>query len=668
MKTLEKLLSFRNLLFILPIIVCFSCKKPLSEEGVTNLYFTNVESEIILGVGDEFQINYAVEPSEAFFTAVIEWNSSDEGVATVEFGKITAKGLGTATITAKCGELTQQAVVRINGYSATSFTIPTEFNVFKDHKVRFPVSDIVPSQAKVSAIMWKLEDPSMASIEVSDDYVFITGSKIGTTKLIAQSKDLVKECSIKINEYIPVTAISLTLSKTVASMNGEKIDYTISYTPANACVDKDYNLVFSSDAMVAEMEKGDLQGSFRTAQIKGNLSVYAEYGDGIKSNTVNVNIYKPVQYFGIETVNTSYNLMSPDGSYGYPTSKKLVLKLTPTDANPPVTYTSSNPSAVKVSADGTLTAVGHGVSEIKVQTRERHSATIIIRSIKKSSITYHYARYKDGSTLATWNEKRITTGKDETVFGDNEQLGYQDRYFSYWDPASYYKNSVGEYIWDSNFYPRNTSGTALTPTISSSNSDYTVSVSWSRFNVMQQSPKLHKTNSIIKLYPPQSTTAALTLDMSYGASNINIGLAKNIDESMSTSFLWEYKNNIWSPNLQNGANIPILYVKSQYDKYRIKVVVKASKDGESLPLEYWNSKFVSSRIVIACHSTSYPHIKSVSTGYYYVDYYAYFNAHKDSFNNNNCYKPEANVFYLVDKKSGNDLVNLNFYFSYDSNY
>lgn len=650
MKTFRKLLSFRNLLFILPLIACFYCKKPMSEEGVKSLFFTNVETEIVLGVGDEFQINYGVDPAEALFTMTVEWSSSDESVASVKFGKITANGLGTATITAKCGELTQQIVVRINGYSASSFTIPTEFNVFKDHKVRFPVSDIVPSQAKVSAINWKVEDPSMASIEVGNNDIYITGSKVGSTKLIAQSKDVIKECSLKVNEYIPVTAVTLTLSKTDAGINRDKINYTISYTPTNACVDKEFKLVFNSDAMVDEVVKDGLQGTIWTGQIKGNLSVYAEYGDGVKSNTVNVNLYKPVQYMLIEQVNTSYNLMSPDGSYGYPTAKKLVLNMNPTDANPPITYTSSNPSAVKVSADGTVTAVGHGVSEIKAVTPQRITSTIIVRSIKKSSIKYHYARSKDGSNMTEYNENRITTGTDESVFGDNEQLGYQDRGYVYWDPASYYKNSDGTYKWDSHFSPRNSIGNILRPTGTSTNSDYTVSVSNSSFSVYQQYPKLHKTNSIIKLYPPESTTAALTLDMSYGATKVEIGLWKD-GGAIPTEYVYCYRsNNQWKYSSSHGSGNELKIWEKDDGK---KIRVFASNAEEEIEIIYKGHPLFKGVV-----EYDYAHI-SESTNPWTISWKDYWRMHKDDEGTRIC---KSNYFYLKSVKDNETIVSAKFVF------
>ena len=65
-----------------------------------------------LAVGETVQLTATVKPDDATDKKVV-WNSSDETVATVDDGKVTAVKSGKATITAKCGGKTAECAVTV---------------------------------------------------------------------------------------------------------------------------------------------------------------------------------------------------------------------------------------------------------------------------------------------------------------------------------------------------------------------------------------------------------------------------------------------------------------------------------------------------------------------------------------------------------------------------
>lgn len=69
------------------------------------------ESSFSITDYDPVEVEYTVTPSNT--TDAVTWESSDENVATVENGVITPVGLGTATITATCGEHSDTATVSV---------------------------------------------------------------------------------------------------------------------------------------------------------------------------------------------------------------------------------------------------------------------------------------------------------------------------------------------------------------------------------------------------------------------------------------------------------------------------------------------------------------------------------------------------------------------------
>lgn len=85
----------------LTLVLCVSaCKSDEPVIAVTQI--TLSKTQLTLTEGDEETVTATVLPDGADKT--VEWTSSDESVAKVENGKITAVSAGTADITAKAGE------------------------------------------------------------------------------------------------------------------------------------------------------------------------------------------------------------------------------------------------------------------------------------------------------------------------------------------------------------------------------------------------------------------------------------------------------------------------------------------------------------------------------------------------------------------------------------
>ncbi len=71
-----------------------------------------IQTSISIEVGDAFKLTAIVSPSNAT-DKTITWSSSNESVATVKDGKVTAVAVGTATITAKAGDKTATCEVTV---------------------------------------------------------------------------------------------------------------------------------------------------------------------------------------------------------------------------------------------------------------------------------------------------------------------------------------------------------------------------------------------------------------------------------------------------------------------------------------------------------------------------------------------------------------------------
>lgn len=96
--------------------LCANCE---TIEGVVQNYIKvdsvdNVEKELDLKPGEEYQLNPTISPENATFKDNIEYTSDNEEVATVDKnGKITALKPGAATIKVKCDSETPKCVVTV---------------------------------------------------------------------------------------------------------------------------------------------------------------------------------------------------------------------------------------------------------------------------------------------------------------------------------------------------------------------------------------------------------------------------------------------------------------------------------------------------------------------------------------------------------------------------
>ena len=91
-----------------------------STNKVTTITFGNIEctgisfaqDEITITGSETVEVEYTVTPANT--TDEVVWSSSDNSVVSVSAGVLTAEGIGTATITATCGNFSASATVTVN--------------------------------------------------------------------------------------------------------------------------------------------------------------------------------------------------------------------------------------------------------------------------------------------------------------------------------------------------------------------------------------------------------------------------------------------------------------------------------------------------------------------------------------------------------------------------
>ena len=382
---------FAAVLVLLPAV---SCKKESNE--VQSILFTNIASnKLTLTEGEDFRVKYLVEPYELQETAVLEWSSSKNNVATVRNGRITTGEVGRTTITATCGKASSSFVLDVVEFDVTSFKIPQSISGYIGASVKVEVSNIYPEGGSVANIDWKIVDESVATCEVKDNELYVTGVKQGTTKLVGNGLDITRECEVVIKEYVPVTSVKVTLKES-SVMASKSVKASLEVLPSNASIkDVEWSVTPSSYASF-DPQTMTLTTGYTSGVVTLTATAVKDEISGSASLTI-------TDYVGMAyPEDAPYGHICPDGSVGnYPKTIKMTAYFSSANKNAPVKWKSNDTSRATVDQDGVVTAVGHGPVYIYA-TAGTETFAKLVRPFKLSEVnwtTYNCWNLNQGSWI-----------------------------------------------------------------------------------------------------------------------------------------------------------------------------------------------------------------------------------------------------------------------------
>lgn len=380
------------LVYLLAGLGFTSCEKEV--EGVTEIIFTNVRSgKVSLSVGEEFTVKCLVLPEHLQETAQIDWETSDRKVARVRRGVIEAEGPGEATITASSGDTKATILVTVTAVQVDDLDFPSEaIEVYLGATVEVSFKNVTPADASLTTVEWEVKDYGNgdATVEADDDCIYITGTETGVAELYGYIDGVeIGHQEIVIKERIPVTSVSVTLSKPSVTF-GESLTVSAYVQPSNASL-KDVAITCTPSNLAT------VSGNTITAGNQAGKVTVRATADGV-SGTAEFEIVAPPLTLTIKGEGfgdgNSYNFLSPDTSVGnFPTSARLVLSANyeGVDLSKAV-WTSSDANIVKVDADGMVTGMGHGTAVVTAEV-DGVKATYTVRSVKKSSFGIKLVNY-----------------------------------------------------------------------------------------------------------------------------------------------------------------------------------------------------------------------------------------------------------------------------------
>ncbi len=325
--------------------------KEMAKAGEIEL--TLDKTTLTLVVGDSYELTADTYGGSGSVT----WTSSNESVAKVSRGTVTARKKGTATITAIYSGRTATCKVTVTDEEVveTSISLPSSVEVAVGSTATIHAS-VTPDAMAEKGVTWAITSGKNYIEEIDHDgYEFLVKGVVAgkTAKITATTKDgKTATCEIKVVEAAVENTIGLN-STSLSLKKGETAVLKANITPSNS------DVKWSISGSGVTIAPNGAECTVIAEQDGATAVVTATHGkDSSKKATCNVSVSDAAPSEIILTLDQT--------SLTLEIGKEAVLVASVQPAGTAVTWESSSPSVATVS-DGIVVATGVGEATITVK-------------------------------------------------------------------------------------------------------------------------------------------------------------------------------------------------------------------------------------------------------------------------------------------------------------
>ena len=396
------------------------CKVIVSKPQVPLAGIRLKESNVTVELGKTGYIGAIYEPENAS-DKVLYWSSSNENVAKVNEGVITAVGKGTATLTAisRAGGKTASCTITVedpNFVHINEITMKSEKVELKTGETGWVGVAYNPSNATNKVLTWKSSNEKVATVKEGT----IKAVGIGTATLTATSEDGGKTATCKVtvtDGKKHIESISLK-TDSIEMKPGEGKTIYAEYNPSN--VDDKTLYWKSSNEKVVTVNEGYVK-----AIGEGTATVTAVSRDGGKTASCKVTVTSgTVKLQSIKISSSTEILTKGEG-------KTIYVTYNPNNVTDKTLYWSSSNEKIATVSEGYVKAVGEGIATLTARSKDGNKTascqvvvTDKVKEMKNISLktTKETMNVGEGKTIyAKYNPYNV---KDKTLYwiSNNEKV------------------------------------------------------------------------------------------------------------------------------------------------------------------------------------------------------------------------------------------------------
>ena len=241
------------------------------------------ESAVNLQVGEKATVVAAVEPTDK--SALLEWFSADESVATVSGGVINGVKVGSTTIYAFIGDVQASCEVNVTDSPVKKITLDKSELPLGVGESATLTATIEPEEAASLAIDWFSSDETVATVDAKG---LVTAVKAGEATITAKIESIEAKCKVTVTN-IEVTSIKLDITSKEIAVN-ESFIITATISPDNATIkDIEWN---TENATIATVEQLPYSQCKIAGCGEGSVKITAYAADGKVSAECAVTVKK----------------------------------------------------------------------------------------------------------------------------------------------------------------------------------------------------------------------------------------------------------------------------------------------------------------------------------------------------------------------------------------
>lgn len=341
-----------------------SCTVTVKGESVVVTAITINKTSLELESDDTYQLTATITPQEAA-SKKLTWSSSDEEVATVKDGKITAKKAGTAiiTVSAENGTVKASCQVKVSGRRVTGVQLSKKTMRLDVGNCGLLEAAVLPENAENQEVTWGSSDEDIATIDEKTGIVMGVAAGEADITVTTKEGNYTATCSVKVSEVedpddiIPVTEIKIPSDSELLPEDnkieaGNQFAMPISVEPEDAT---------NTDIIWISNNK-------ECAEIDENGIVTAKKAGEVTITAVSVNGGKQAEYtFTVTGAILTAIELDQTQLYLQPGEERQISATTiPEGATAQFEWSSSDDSVAMVDEDGVVTAISTGKATITV--------------------------------------------------------------------------------------------------------------------------------------------------------------------------------------------------------------------------------------------------------------------------------------------------------------
>lgn len=306
------------------------------EKSVVHVESVSLDrSSLELVAGNSETLSATVLPENATDKAVV-WSSSDESVATVEDGVVTAVGAGEAVITVTTQDGGKTATCQVTVEDAyvpvSNITLDNTSLVLNEGESATLAATVLPENATDKSLVWSSSDESVATVNDGE----VVAVNMGTAVITVTTTDGGKtaECTVTVKDPDFVNVEVVSLNYTELDLKIGNTEYLVSYIYPYNATNQNVRWSSSNDAIAT------VDGGLVTAVSEGEAIITVTTEDGGKTAQCVVRVTAPV----LDIVgNTSTNDYVAFGGESVQLSSEV-----------PVTWSTSDESVATIDQNGKL--------------------------------------------------------------------------------------------------------------------------------------------------------------------------------------------------------------------------------------------------------------------------------------------------------------------------